>query len=187
MVGTWGVYPPGRRWGRASRRAWLVLRVGEIEVVQFDGSTLELLTAGRVAVRSADRRRSARTCSTSDSTRAEFLRRMRLDDPTRPFGDVLLDQRVLAGIGNMWKAEGCWEAQVDPWRPSARVSDDEAVAVVDAARPRMRCSAERGPMAIDQRVYGRGGRPCRRCGTPIASRGQWEDNRLTYWCPGCQR
>ena len=95
-------------------------------------------------------------------------------------------QRILAGVGNMWKAEGCWEAQVDPWRRSATVSDDEVVAVVEATRPRMQCSAQRGPMAIDQRVYGLGGRPCRRCGGRIERRGQWEDNRLTYWCPGCQ-
>jgi endonuclease-8 len=185
MVGTWGVYPPGKRWGRSPRRAWLVLRVGDVEVVQFDGSTLELMTAGRSR---GDLRLAALGPDIlSDGFDApEFLRRLRLDDPTRPFGDSLLDQHILAGIGNMWKAEGCWEAQVDPWRRAATVSDDEAVAVVEATRPRMQCSAERGPMAIDQRVYGRAGRPCRRCGTPIKSAGQWEDNRLTYWCPGCQ-
>ena len=185
MVGTWGVYPPGRRWGRSRRRAWLVIRVGDVEVVEFDGSTLELITEGRSRF---DQRLAALgpdiLAEAFDT--AEFLRRLRLDDPTRPFGDALLDQRTVAGIGNMWKAEGCWEAQIDPWRTTLMVSDAEAVAVIDATRPRMQCSAEQGPMAIDQRVYGRAGQPCRRCGERILSRGQWEDNRLTYWCPGCQ-
>ncbi|HSO97902.1 MAG TPA: DNA-formamidopyrimidine glycosylase family protein [Solirubrobacteraceae bacterium] len=186
MVGSWGVFPPGRRWSRSPRRAWLTLRVGDVEVVQFDGSTLELITEGRSRL---DQRLSALgpDVLAERFDGPEFLRRLRLDDTTRPFGDALLDQRIVAGIGNMWKAEGCWEARIDPWRCTASVGDTEALAVIDSTRPRMKCSARRGPMAIDRRVYGRAGQPCRRCGAAIRSRGQWEDNRTTYWCPGCQR
>src|SRR5918912_1422566 len=64
-----------------------------------------------------------------------FLRRLRGDDPTRPIGDALLDQTTIAGIGNLWKAEGCFDAAIDPWRPTGRVADDEALAIVAAARP----------------------------------------------------
>lgn len=186
MTGSWGVYRPGRRWGRSPRRAWLILRAGEVEVVEFDGPILELMTDGRT-------RFDQRLAGLGPDVLAEafardrFLARLRGDDPTRPIGDALLDQRTVAGIGNMWKAEGCWEAQVDPWRPTRSVSDDEAIAIVEGMRPRMQRSAVDGPRSIVTQVYGKRGQPCPRCGTRIRSRGQGDDNRITYWCPGCQR
>ncbi len=186
MVGSWGVYAPGRRWGRSPRRAWLVMRIDGVDVVQFDGSTLELITEGRSRF---DQRLAGLgpDVLADEFDEPEFLRRLRGDDPTRPIGDALLDQRTVAGIGNMWKAEGCWDAQIDPWRATREVSDDEVRRVVAEMRPRMFDSVEHGPRAIDKRVYGRAGRPCLRCGTIVRSRGQWDDNRTTYWCPGCQR
>ena len=101
MVGSWGAYAPGRRWPRSARRAWLVMRVGGVDVVQFDGSTLELLTAGRTRF---DQRLAGLgpDILADEFDEAEFLRRLRGDDPTRPIGDALLDQRTVAGIGNMW-------------------------------------------------------------------------------------
>jgi endonuclease VIII len=186
MTGSWGVYRPGRRWGRSPRRAWLILRAGEVEVVQFDGPVLELMTDGRTRF---DQQLSGLGPDVLAGTfdRDRFLIRLRGDDPTRTIGDALLDQRTVAGIGNMWKAEGCWEAQVDPWRATREVSNDEAIAIVEGMRPRMQLSASDGPRAIVHQVYGKRGQPCPRCGTPIRSRGQGEDNRTTYWCPGCQR
>lgn len=67
------------------------------------------------------------------------------------------------------------------------MSDTEAVAVVEAARARMQPAATRGHQDRDQRVYDRAGRPCRRCGGRIRTRGQGDDNRRTFWCPDCQR
>jgi endonuclease-8 len=66
------------------------------------------------------------------------------------------------------------------------VRDDEAMAVVDAVRPRMARSARDGFISRDVRIYGKPGRPCPRCGTRLRSSGQGENNRRTYWCPGCQ-
>jgi len=185
MVGVWGVYGPGRRWGRSARRAWIVLRAGGHEVVEFDGPLLELLTEGRTRL---DQRLSALGPDVLDVPfdMAGFLKRLRSDDPTRPLGDALLDQRNVAGIGNIWKAEGCWEAGVDPWRALGNVDDSEVVAIIEAVRPRMRRSALEGPRAIEPRVYRLAGRPCPRCGARISARGQGEANRTTYWCPGCQ-
>jgi endonuclease VIII len=185
MTGVWGVYGPGRRWGRSARRAWIVLRAGEHEIVEFDGPLLELMTEGRTRF---DQRLAALG---PDVLAPEFdfdrlLTRLRSDDPTRPLGDALLDQRNVAGIGNIWKAEGCWEAAVDPWRPLGTIEDGEVVAIVEAVRPRMMRSAHDGPRAIAPRVYGLSGRPCPRCGGRIKSRGQGDANRTTYWCPGCQ-
>ena len=118
---------------------------------------------------------------------ARFLRRLREDDPTRPIGDALLDQRTVAGLGTIWRSEGCFAAGVDPWRATGAVSDEEALAVVEAVRPPMARSATEGFDPHKTRIYGKSGRPCPRCGTPIRSGGQGDNNRRTYWCPECQR
>ncbi|MGZ4194286.1 MAG: DNA glycosylase, partial [Solirubrobacteraceae bacterium] len=102
-------------------------------------------------------------------------------------GEALLDQRNVAGIGNIWKCEGCWEAAVDPWRPVSSVTDEEAMAIISAVRPRMGHSARHGRMAGEPQVFRRAGRPCPRCGSKVVARGQGDDNRTTFWCPGCQR
>jgi endonuclease-8 len=163
-----------------------VLRTPSHEVVEFDGPVLELLTESRTRF---DRRLASLgpDVLADEFDAPRFMRRLREDDPTRGFGDALLDQRTIAGIGNLWKAEACWEAGVDPWRPTGSVSDEEALAVVAAARPRMLESATTGHQARDRSVYDRAGMPCPRCGTPVAARGQGDDNRTTFWCPGCQR
>src|SRR5690349_6178218 len=185
MTGTWGTYRAGRRWGRSPRRAWLVLRARGHEVVQFDGPVLELMTESRTRF---DRRLAALGPDILGETldMDAVLRRLRADDPTRPIGDALLDQRTIAGIGNLWKCEGCFLAGVDPWRAAGGVGDDEVRAILDATRPLMRRSARDGHTARPAGVYRKAGRPCPRCGTTIRSRGQGDDNRTTYWCPGCQ-
>ncbi len=186
MTGSWGVHPEGRRWKRSPRRAWFVARHGDTAVVQFDGPVLELLTETR---RRFDRRLAALgpDILAPELDTARFLRRLREDDPTRPIGDALLDQRTIAGIGNLWKCEGCHLAQVDPWRPAGRVTDEEALRIVELVRPRMQQSARDGMQAVHRVVYDAAGRPCPRCGERILQRGQGDDNRPTYWCPGCQR
>ena len=165
---------------------WLVLQRGEQWVAQRHGPTLELLTEGRIRF---DQRLAALgpDVLALEFDGARFLARLRSDDQTRTFGDALLDQRNVAGIGNIWKAEGCFDAAIDPWRPVSAVNDGEALAVIEAVRPRMLRSAQLGPRAIDPRIYNRAGRPCPRCGARIAARGQGDANRTTYWCPGCQR
>ncbi len=186
MTGSWGVYAPGRRWRRSPQRAWLVLGRGGHRVVQFDGPVLELLTQSRARL---DQRLAALgpDVLAPEFVFDRFLARLRADDFTRPIGDALLDQRNLAGIGNIWKAEACWEAEIDPWRPVSATTDAEVKAIIEAVRPRMLRSARSGPMDMESRVFRRHGRPCPRCGTKILARGQGADNRTTFWCPGCQR
>ena len=184
MRGRWNVYRRGERWRRSPRRAWLVLRTHEHEVVQFDGPVLELMTDSRTRF---DQRIAALgpDLIAEDFDEQRFLRRLRDDDQTRGIGDALLDQRNLAGIGNMWKSEGCFLAGVDPWRRVDQVSDAEVLAIVRGLRPLMQRSAEGGGRDENQ-VFERTGLPCRRCSTRIRSRGQGDDNRTTYWCPSCQ-
>ncbi len=121
-----------------------MLRHGEHEVVQFGGPVLELMTATRVRSDPRLTRLGPDLVAPEPFDEARFLRRLREDDPTRTLGDALLDQRIVAGIGNFWKSEGCWLACVDPWRPLARITDDEALAVVRGIRPLMQESARSG-------------------------------------------
>jgi endonuclease-8 len=185
MTGMWDVRPTGERSRRPAHRAWLILRAGQHEVIQFDGPVLELMTAGR---RRFDQRLSALgpDILAPIFENREFLRRLRSTDQTRAIGDALLDQRILAGIGNIWKAESCWESEIDPWRTVASLTDEQAAALVDQIRPRMLASATGGPRQQRTRIYRQVGRPCPRCGTTIRSHGQGDENRTTYWCPGCQ-
>ena len=172
MSGRWIVQPSG---SKLFGRPWLVLRGAEREAVLWNGPVLEL-----------DDRAVRRLGPDILAEPADFetmsanLRR----DARRPIGDALLDQRLVAGIGNVWRAEALWEARVSPWRAAGATSDDELRAVLEAAHELMTASVETGRER--RAVYNRAGRGCRRCGTPIEARGQGDDNRTAYWCPGCQ-
>jgi endonuclease VIII len=185
MTGSWRVHPEGQRWHRAPRRAWLVITKDDNNVVQFDGPVLELMTETR---RRFDRRLAllGPDIIKDDFDAGEVIRRARADDPTRGLGDALLDQRIVAGIGNLWKAEGCWLAELDPWRRLQDVTDEELRRVLDELRPRMQQSARDGNQTRHREIYNNTGRACPRCATKITARGQGDDNRTTYWCPGCQ-
>jgi endonuclease-8 len=186
MTGSWGVYANGARWRRSPRRAWLVIERAGHEVVEFDGPVLELMTDART-------RTDPRIAGLGPDILAaqldepRIVRLLREDDPTRAIGDALLDQRNVAGIGNVWKCEGCWHAQIDPWRAAGDVADDELLAILRVLRPRMQETALHGAKVRSDQVYERAGRPCPRCGHEVVARGQGDSNRLTFWCPGCQR
>jgi endonuclease-8 len=183
MSGKWRVREAG-----APRPAgtWLALRRGDRQVLQLNGPVLELMTASRTRL---DQRIAGLgpDILAPELDEAAFLRRLRADDPTRPIGDALIDQRTIAGIGNIWKAEGCFAAGIDPWRRTGEVADEDALAIVRAVRPLMQRSAADGMQEAFKVIYGRASEPCPRCGAKIEARGQWEDNRRTYWCPSCQR
>ncbi|MEA2412075.1 MAG: endonuclease [Thermoleophilaceae bacterium] len=185
MGGSWGVYPRGGKWHRGAHRAWLVIKTDEHDVVQFDGPVLELLTEGRTRF---DRRLAALgpdvLAPEFDAT--QVLSRLRAQEPGRQIGDALLDQRVVSGIGTVWKSEGCFLAGISPWRRVQDVSDDEVLTVIREIRPLMALSVE-GNGRRRRWVFERAGLPCRRCATPIRFRGQGDDNRNTFWCPECQR
>jgi endonuclease-8 len=172
MSGRWQVRARG---SKLVGRPWLVLRGSEREAVLWNGPVLEL----------DDRavRRLGPDILEQPPDLATMIANLRLDR-RRDVGDALLDQRLVAGIGNLWKAEALWEAGVSPWRPVAEVSDEELRAVLQAAHELMAASVETGR---ERRVvYNRAGRGCRRCGTPIEARGQGDANRTAYWCPACQ-
>lgn len=181
MSGSWHVYPRGDRWRKPRRSAWAVL-AGEVrEAVQFGGPTLRVIPAGRLA-RDPQLARLGPDILAPDLDLDEVVRSLRTE-PARTLGDALLDQTLVAGIGNIFKSEACFAARLDPWRPVAGLGDDDLRAVLSAARSLMLEAVESGRHTYA--VY-RARRPCPSCGGRVASRGQGDDNRTTYWCPRCQ-
>src|SRR5204862_4830723 len=154
------------RWRRGAHRAWLVIRTAEHDVVQFDGPVLELMTDGRSRFDRRIAQLGPDVLAEGFDERA-FLRLVRSDDQTRGVGAALLDQRNVAGIGNIWKAEGCFAARVDPFRPLRDVSDEEALRVVREAGTGMRRAVAGPGYEPAPSVYDKAGRPCPRCGTIV--------------------
>jgi len=103
----------------------------------------------------------------------------------------LLDQRVVAGIGNVYRCESLWSTKVNPWKPVRELDDEALGALIETARQAMRANSSgdfrrRFPGYGRGAVHGRGGRPCPRCQSPIRVRAMGEHARLVYWCPKCQ-
>lgn len=192
MSGSWHRYRPGERWRRPMREASAVLETAESVVVAFNTPVVELLT-------DADLRRSrALTELGPDLLAREFdgreaVRRLR-ERGAEQLGNALLDQRAVAGIGNVIKSEVAFVERLDPWARVAAFEDGELEAALATAR-RLLLANTRGGARVTTGsgargqglwVYGRARRPCRRCGTLIQSGRQGELARLTYWCPRCQ-
>ncbi|KAF4405196.1 MULTISPECIES: Fpg/Nei family DNA glycosylase [Streptomyces] len=124
---------------------------------------------------------------------AEARRRL-LSDPARPLGEALLDQRNLAGIGNVYKSELCFMLRVSPWLPTGDTPSPERVTTLAKRLLEVNKDRVSRVTTADPRgdrplwVYGRAGKPCLRCGTPVRHRLQGEASqaRDTYWCPRCQ-
>jgi endonuclease-8 len=174
LSGRWSIRP---RDEVAAGKPWLVLRGDQVEGVLWNGPVLELHTRALARLGPDILERPPRIDA--------MLERMRHADATRWFGETLLDQSLVAGIGNMWLAEALWEAELSPWRRLRDVPDEDRARALESAAVLMRESVDtdRGRR---HRVYRRVGQPCPRCRTKIRSWGQGDDNRMAYWCPGCQ-
>jgi endonuclease-8 len=182
MSGGWHVYPRGARWRRPRSSAWVVLSGEDQDAVQFGGPTLRVLSAAK-AKRDPQLARLGPDVLAPDFEPEPVVAAMRAD-PSCGLGDALLDQTLVAGIGNIFKSEACFAAKVDPWRAVGDLSDQELRAVLLAAREQMADAVTKGGRHTFS-VY-KARRPCPRCRGPIRSRGQGDANRTTYWCPNCQ-
>ena len=199
MNGSWHRYRPGEAWRRPPARARLVIEVPGAVAVCFDAPVVELLEQRAEALHPSLGRLGPDLLG-PDFDAAEAVRRLR--DPARAANQIaesLVDQRALAGIGNVYKSEVLWLERVAPSALVADLDDSTLARLVATARRLLLANAGRGggpervTTGADRRsdgplyVYGRAGRPCRRCGTPIVSARQGHDlPRTTYWCPACQ-
>lgn len=181
MNGSWRL-DEGGGFGRPERTAWLLLDPGGARVAQFGGPTLRLVRRPELA-------RDSRLASLGpDILAPEFdleAAATRLRASGMEVGEALLDQTLVCGIGNIFKAEACFEAGIDPWRGSASLSRKDSDRLLATARKQMLEAVETGRRP--GRVYRRAGRPCPRCRrSEVRSRPQGDDGRTTYWCPNCQ-
>jgi endonuclease-8 len=192
MTGSWHRYRPGERWRRPASRASAVLETDRSVAVAFDAPVIELLT-------DVGKRQSRPLAELGPDLldpafdESEAVRRLRLRD-SEQLANAMLDQRALAGIGNVVKSETAFIERMDPWAPVAAFDDDELRGAIRTARRVLQANTGGGARITtgvrargrELWVYGRGGRPCRRCGTPISARRQGELARQTFWCPRCQ-
>lgn len=186
MTGSWHVYAAGRRWRRKPAEARLVLTCGDRVAVCFNAPVVELLQ------RRAEKAHPVLTGLGPDVLvdplgLDEVRRRAATRPPDLALGELLLDQRVVAGIGNIYRCESLFLEGLSPWAPQSSISGERLDALVTAASRLMR--RQLGPFTGQgglRWVYRRAGRPCRRCGTRIRSRPQGELARIAYWCPTCQ-
>jgi endonuclease VIII len=200
MNGSWHIYRPGERWQMPPRAMRILIETANWVAVAFNVYVAEF-----VREEALPRHRPVATLGPDllgDFDPAQALERIRLR--SRPVHEVLLDQRVMAGLGNVYKSEILFLRHLHPDTPAGDVSDEQWLALMDTARQLLRANVAAssghgietyrglrrttGRMNAADRlwVYSRGGKPCRTCGTAIASRKDGDDARVTYWCPVCQ-
>jgi endonuclease VIII len=183
MRGSWQLYRAGERWRRPRREAWIAITGNGAEAVNFGGSTMRIATEAQLH-RDPRLARLGPDILAEDFDPAASIARMRGTNPGISLGEALLGQRLVAGIGNIFKSEGCFEARVDPTVSLGSLSDEQLADVLSATRRLMLEAVESGRQP--QRVYRRAGQACPRCRAKLQSRAQGDSARTTYWCPNCQ-
>jgi endonuclease-8 len=201
MNGSWHIYRPGERWQRSRRDMRIRIATEAFEAVGFNIPVAEFTSEPRLTSHPELRMLGPDVLSEGFSA-AEALRRIR-NRGTTAIADVLLNQRVLAGLGNVYKSEVLFICRVNPFILVRDLSDTHLAAIVETARRMLTANVSEGLALMTtytgfrrttgrgdpkQRlwVYGRARLPCRRCETAIRVRKQGPDARLTYWCPTCQ-
>ena len=201
MNGSWHIYRPGEKWQRPRRAMRIIVGTTDYEAIGFDIPVAEWLR-GREIARQEDLRRLGPDLLGKTFDAPEAAKRIRARGANE-IADVLLNQRVVAGIGNVYKSEVLFACGVNPFRAVSSVTDAEVECLLTTARRFLQANVTEalapmttytgfrrttGRVNLKERlwVYGRAGDPCRKCATPIALRAQGRDARLTYWCPTCQ-
>jgi endonuclease-8 len=203
MNGSWHVYRPGERWQRPRLDMRIVIGTDAFVAVGFNVPVAEWLDESALP-RSRALAPLGPDLLSPDFDRAAAIARLR-QRASMPVADALLDQRALAGVGNVYKSEVCFLCAVSPFAPVSSLGEETLGTLVDTARRLLRANVvDDGPGQIvtyrglrrttgrsdpDERlwVYGRAGKPCRRCGAAIRFVKQGDDARVTYFCERCQR
>ncbi|MET1010346.1 MAG: DNA-formamidopyrimidine glycosylase family protein [Gaiellaceae bacterium] len=172
MRGRWRVEDAGTE---PRGTPWLVLRGRTRQAVLWNGPVLELTRGRSPAVA-----RLGPDVLADPPDIDGMVARFRAGPQSRAVGDALLDQRLVSGVGNMWKAEVLFVSETSPWRPLSDLDDAALRRVLGEAARLMRAGH------AERRVYRRAGRPCALCGARIRSFPQGDEARIAYWCPGCQ-
>jgi endonuclease-8 len=211
MSGSWHIYRTGERWRMPHRAMRVVITCGEMQAVLFNAQVAEFHTARSLERKTLLPKLGPDVLSTSFSIESgvEALRAHAQQHPEAEVGVTLLNQRVLAGLGNVYKSEVAFAAGVNPFRRMSTVTPLEMEKMVELSQRYMKANVQdlgargetgegivtySGPRrtthSMDRGdrvwVYGRQGQECRRCGNAIEMRKQGEQARSTYWCNACQ-
>jgi endonuclease-8 len=190
MRGSWHRYAPGEPWRRAPQHATAVIETATAVAVCFSAPVVELLTDADLA-RSRPLHALGPDLLDPAFDADEAVARLQAV-PETTIGEALLDQRAVAGIGNVYRSEVLFTEGLDPALPVRELDDTALHRLVDVARRLMAANARGGARStVPGRggglwVYGRAGRPCRRCGTLIRAVRMGPLARTAYWCPRCQ-
>ncbi|HJU06452.1 MAG TPA: DNA-formamidopyrimidine glycosylase family protein [Nitrospiraceae bacterium] len=201
MNGSWHLYRSGEPWQRPRSGMRLAIETSDFVAVGFNVPIAEFHTQHSLARRKGFNDLGPDVLA-PDFDPNDAGRRMR-QHPDQEVGDVLIDQRVMAGLGNVFKSEICFLCGVNPFSPVRLLTDEQIVCLTKTAQKLMRANVQAptpdGPIIFDYRrttgrsnpaerlwVYGRTNKACLRCGTRILMRPQGRDARTTYWCPTCQ-
>lgn len=191
MTGSWHVYPSGEAWRKPASQAALALHTRHHAVVCFSPKRLELVTVTHLR-RNDYAQQLGPDLMRADSDLDAALQRMRIYH-LAPIGEAVMNQTIVAGIGNVYKSETLFLARLNPWTRVGDLPDGVLLEYLADTRRLMRMN--RGPgrrvtrfRADGKRhwVYGRGGEPCHECGGTITLRRQGDAGRTTYWCAACQ-
>jgi endonuclease-8 len=188
MSGSWHVSPSPGRWRGPAHQVRALIEVPGAVAVCFRAPVVELLWERDLARHPRLAALGPDLCAPHVDLDDVLARAARLPAETE-VGVALLDQRVASGIGNVYKSETLFARRVDPFAPLAALVPDARRALWATASELLRRNLDGGPRVTAPgglAVYGKAGRPCPRCGSPIRSRRQGESARTTYWCPGCQ-
>lgn len=194
MTGSWHVYPTGSPWQRPPHQARLVVEAGDRTAVLFNAPDIELQSGHRGGGTGVDHLGPDILDQPPDV--AAIVTAMGRRGPSEPIGDVLLDQTVVAGIGNIYRCEVMFLEGVDPAAPVGSLAAEQRTRLVHRAHELMTANLGHRPSGDGERdfgggpgaawVYRRVGRPCRRCGTTVRSATTGRFARTVYWCPSCQ-
>ncbi|MBA3948924.1 MAG: Fpg/Nei family DNA glycosylase [Acidobacteria bacterium] len=201
MRGSWHIYRPGERWQLPPRDARIEIETAAFVAVAFNVQVAELLDARQI-LRQDDLRNIGPDLLGASFDEDEAVRRLQARG-REGIAESLLNQRAVAGIGNVYKSEVLFLEGVHPDASASAVSEDTLRALLRTARRLLQANVADGSSEIvtyrglrrttgrtdpAERlwVYGRRGAPCRRCGTPISYRKTGPDARGTYWCGNCQ-
>lgn len=191
MYGTWHVYKPGEPWARPEREARLVLEVDGAVVVNFSAPVIELIEERSLGYHAPVASLGPDLLDDAFDIEEAIERFRHSTRELLTIGDAIMDQRAVAGAGNIWKHEALFHARMNPWRRVNELTDEELRLLLDKARGLLRASVgKENALGMTRRpsmyVYMRGGQPCRRCRTTLRSAPQGVDIRHTAWCPQCQ-
>jgi endonuclease-8 len=191
MTGAWHLYRVGSRWQKPARFARVIVEAGDVLAVCFSAPEVELLAGGQVAGH-AGLQRLGPDLLGSDFDEAEALARLRAADGLE-IADALLDQSIVAGVGNVYKSEVSFLERVNPFVRVSALDDATLQRLIRTARRELQRNVGttgRRTTPSHQRealwVYDRVDKPCLRCGTSIRRVLQGPHARSTYWCPTCQ-